>query len=107
MTKQTKKTHIQQTTTKMQEINEITELENQVLQNIVDSEFMEAEGLEMIGFSIWSYSATNEDKQLAGALGSLVKKGLCATQDYDSDSICWLTADGYQICKEMNIINHP
>lgn len=82
----------------------ITELEKQVLSNIVNSEYMGATSIQMIDWAIWSFSATNENKQLAGALGSLVKKGLCFSDDEDNDPICGLTEQGYYIAKKLLLL---
>ena len=77
----------------------VTPLERQVIENIIDSEFMDAVDEQMINWGVWSFSATNERKDLAGALGSLVKKGLCFTVDDEVDHACGLTEEGYAWAK--------
>lgn len=82
----------------------VTDLEKQVIINIINSEYMNAEGELMINWGIWSFSVTNETKILAGALGSLVKKGLYFSQDCEGDPTCGLTKDGYHWAKNNNLI---
>lgn len=82
----------------------ITELEKQVIDNIINSEFQDNIGSKMINYCVWSFSATNENKQLAGALGSLVKKGLCfAEKEKGEDEVCGLTKEGYEVAKKMGL----
>jgi len=83
---------------------EITPLEIQVLKNIIKSEYMDVDSKKMINWAVWSFSATNEQKSLAGALGSLVKKGLCGCQDNNGESTCWLTEKGYELAKTKNLL---
>lgn len=83
----------------------VTDLEKQVIENIINSEYMDAEGEQMIDWAVWSFSATNETRQLAGALGSLVKKELCGVDDTEKDPSCWLTADGYAWAKNNGLTN--
>lgn len=83
----------------------ITTLEKNVIKNIINSEYMDAKDEMMINWGVWSWSATNEDKQLAGALGSLVKKGYCFVENLNSeDSSCGLTEKGYIWAKSNNLI---
>jgi hypothetical protein len=74
----------------------VTELEKQVLKNIINSEYMDVTGKDMINWAVWTFSVTNEDKQLAGALGSLVKKGLCSVEEEESETVCYLTKEGFE-----------
>lgn len=79
----------------------ITGLEKQVLINIKNSEYQD--GSPLNNSWVWSFSATNEDKHLAGALGSCVKKGL-AKSEYDlneKDHTCSLTKKGVDYLKEI------
>lgn len=82
----------------------VTDLERQVIQNIIDSEYMDASGEQMVNWAIWSFSATNETKQLAGALGSLVKKGLCTCDVSEGDETCALTNEGYAWAKNNGLV---
>jgi hypothetical protein len=68
-----------------------------VLNNILNSEYMDVSGDDerIINWPVWSFSVTNEEKKLAGALGSLVKKGLVFCGKEDGDEICGLTREGY------------
>jgi hypothetical protein len=82
----------------------ITELEKQVLINIKNSEYQDGSSLE--NSWVWSFSVTNETKQLSGALGSCVKKGLvvCDMDDTGNgkpDEVCSLTKEGVEY---LNII---
>lgn len=79
--------------------NSLTALEIEVIKNIINSEYMDAEGEMLINWAVWSFSVTNSTKELAGALGSLVKKGICFAQMQDSDHTCGLTNLGYEIAK--------
>lgn len=83
----------------------VTDLEKQVIQNIINSEYMDVNGEQMIGWGVWSFSATNENKQLAGALGSLVKKGFCFCEnDEGNDESCGLTLEGFNWAKNNKIL---
>ena len=82
----------------------VTELERRVVENIINSEYMGAAGEDMINWAVWSFSVTNETKQLAGALGSLVKKGLCSCDISEGDETCALTAEGYAWAKNNGLI---
>ena len=86
------------------ETEKITNLEKEVIQNIINSEYMDAQGEQMINWAVWSFSVTNQTKQLAGALGSLVKKGLCGVDNTEKDPACWLTQKGYNLAKNNGII---
>lgn len=82
----------------------VTDLEREVISNILNSEYMDADGEQIINWGVWSFSATNEKKTLAGALGSLVKKGLCFSQDGDKgDHVCGLTREGYYWAKNNGL----
>ena len=70
-----------------------------------NSEFMDAEGEQMINWGVWSFTATNETKQLQGALGSLVKKGYAWCDNSEEEESCALTEKGYNYAKEQNILN--
>lgn len=77
----------------------LTPLEKQVLQNIVNSDYQcgDATNRCIIDHAVWSFSATNEKKDLAGALGSLVKKGLAGVDHQPKeDPICWITEAGFE-----------
>jgi hypothetical protein len=81
----------------------VTNLEMQIIQNIINSEYMDAKGEQMIDWAVWSFSVTHETKRLAGALGSLVKKGLVACSISEGDETCALTVDGYAWAKNNNL----
>ena len=81
----------------------VTDLERQVISNIINSDYMDVEGERMINWGVWSFSATNETKQLAGALGSLVKKGLCFADDRHEEPLCGLTKEGYYWAKNNGL----
>ena len=83
----------------------ITKLEKRVLFNIINSNFMDVTGTDMIGEPIWSFSATNENKQLAGALGSLVKKGFCQCGEHEGSEVCMLTEAGYSLVIASGLLN--
>lgn len=75
----------------------LTTLETKVLTNILNSEFHDSESLEdRVNRWVWSFSATDEDRALAGALGSLVKKGLADVDGHDEDSSCCITNAGFE-----------
>lgn len=75
----------------------VTEKEKEVLTNIVNSEFMHASGEDMVGMPIWSWSATNRSRSLAGALGSLAKKNLVISKvEKEGRTVC-LTKAGFDI----------
>jgi len=82
----------------------VTDLEKQVIANIINSEYMDAVGEDIIGWSVWSFTATNETKKLAGALGSLAKKGLCSCDSSEEGNTCSLTADGYAWAKNNGLL---
>lgn len=82
----------------------ITKLEKEIINNIINSEYMDAIDKQIINWGVWSFSVTNEQKKLAGALGSLVKKGLCFSEKHDKEPICGLTEKGYNWAKNNNII---
>lgn len=82
----------------------ITDLERQVIHNIINSEFMDAVDEQMIGWAVWSFSVTDETKQLGGALGSLVKKGLCSCDVSEGDETCALTVNGYAWAKHNGLL---
>lgn len=82
----------------------VTNLERQVIQNIINSEYMDESGEQMINWGVWSFSVTNQTKQLAGALGSLVKKGLVICDDTEEDDTCALTKDGFDWAKNNGLV---
>ena len=82
----------------------VTDLERQVIQNILDSEYMGATGDQIIDWAVWSFSVTNETKQLAGALGSLVRKGLVSCDVSEGDETCALTTDGFAWAKNNGLV---
>ena len=88
----------------MKDTKFITDLERQVIQNILDSEYMDAQGEQMIDWHVWSFSVTNETKQLSGALGSLVKKGLVSCNESEGDETCALTIDGFAWANNNNLM---
>jgi hypothetical protein len=79
----------------------VTDLELQVIKNILNSEYMDVSGKDMIGYAVWSWTATKEKKELAGALGSLVKKGYCfaSTEIYEKkkEHLSGITEKGYNL----------
>ena len=81
----------------------VTDLERKVIENIINSEYMDATGEQLINWAVWSFSVTNETKQLAGALGSLVKKGLCSCDVSEGDETCALTREGYYWAKNNGL----
>lgn len=87
----------------------ITDLEKRVILNIIESEYMGCDDKRMINYPVWTFSVTNEKKNLAGALGSLVKKGYCFVEtDKDDrgkqDSVCGLTKKGFIYAKKNKLI---
>ena len=92
--------------TKIIDKNFVTTLERNVISNIIGSEYMDCtKDEEMIDWGVWSFSATNSRKDLAGALGSLVKKGLCFAEfkPGDNDHVCGLTREGYYWAKNNGL----
>lgn len=76
----------------MKTIANLTELEIEVLLNFENSDYMDGDTYdEMVGQKVWSWSVTDEDKKLAGALGSLCKKGFCISTKSDNDFVTELT----------------
>jgi hypothetical protein len=86
---------------------QLTELEKKVMINIAESEYIDVETLDgLVDYPTWSFVATDETKELAGALGSLVKKGLvvCGSDVGDKGKkleTCWLTKDGVEHLKNF------
>jgi len=87
----------------LKDIKFVTVLERKVIENILNSEYMDASGEQLINWAVWSFSVTNETKQLAGALGSLVKKGLCSCDVSEGDETCALTREGYYWAKNNGL----
>jgi hypothetical protein len=83
----------------------VTEKEKEVLSNIVNSEFMNVTGEDMIGLPIWSWSATNRSRSLAGALGSLTKKKLVVSKTEKEGRTVFLTREGYDIAMTVAVSN--
>ena len=86
----------------------VTDLEKEVLINIKNSEYQD--GSPLNDSWVWSFSVTNESKQLAGALGSCVKKGLakCYVDKNDKnkdDETCTLTSKGVEYLISIDEIN--
>jgi hypothetical protein len=82
----------------------ITELEQKVMINIAESEYIDVQSLdELVDYPTWSFVATDSSNQLKGALGSLVKKGLvvCASDGNKDDETCHLTASGVDALKSF------
>jgi len=82
----------------------VTDLERKVIENILNSEYMDVTGKQMVNWAVWSFSVTNENKQLAGALGSLVKKGLCSCDVSEGYETCALTTEGYAWAKNNGLV---
>ena len=82
----------------------VTDLERKVIENILNSEYMDVTGEQMVNWAVWSFSVTNKNKQLAGALGSLVKKGLCSCDISEGYEICALTTEGYAWAKNNGLV---
>lgn len=79
----------------------LTELEKEVLNNILHNEYQNYAGADAIDKAIWSFAVTNEDKKLAGALGSLCKKGLAGAHKYKGEEpCCWITKEGYELISQ-------
>lgn len=78
----------------------VTELEKQILLNIKNSEYQN--GVSLFNSWVWSFSVTNEDKSLNGALGSCVKKKLVICDEEDGDEICALTQLGVDYLQSIN-----
>ncbi len=78
---------------------QVTELELEVLRNICKSEYHSAATLlDAIDFPVWSFTVTDERKELAGALGSLVKKGLVVCEkESGEDETCCITRKGFEV----------
>lgn len=85
----------------------VTKIEKEVIQNILNSEYMDAKDERIIDWPVWSFSATNNTKRLAGALGSLTKKGfvVCEKEQGEGET-CALTRSGFEWAKENGLINH-
>lgn len=86
----------------------VTDLEKEVIKSIINSEYMSQAGEGMIDYSVWSFTATDERKDLAGALGSLVKKGLCFANEFHTtktkvEPVCGLTKEGYYWAKNNGL----
>jgi hypothetical protein len=88
----------------MKDTISVTDLEKEVIDNIIHSEYMDVRDERMIDWSVWSFSATNQNKQLAGALGSLVKKGLVSSDDTEEEPTCALTKDGFDWAKNNGLV---
>lgn len=75
---------------------ELTELEKQVLINIAESEYIDVQSIEkLLNYPTWSFVATNQQKQLTGALSSCVQKGLVGCDNtVKGDETVWLTQLG-------------
>lgn len=83
------------------DMEKITSLERKVLENIRNSEYQYSSDESIIGNPVWSFSVTNEEKKLAGALGSLVKKGYAfAVKNPGEDHICGITKEGYELLND-------
>lgn len=82
----------------------VTKIEKEVIQNILNSEYMDAKDERIIDWPVWSFSATNSTKRLAGALGSLAKKGLVECEDDVDGETCALTRKGFEWAKENGLI---
>lgn len=80
----------------------VTAIEREVIKNILNSEYMDGQGEQVVDWPVWSFSATNSTKRLAGALGSLAKKGLVVCED---DETCALTRSGYEWAKQNGLID--
>lgn len=86
-----------------------TELELKVLDNIVNSDYQSfrLDNPLIANSPVWSFSVTNETKELAGALGSCVKKGWAASStdagDKEEKACCWLTEAGRTVLLQNNL----
>jgi hypothetical protein len=87
----------------------ITELELEVLQNfLVDNEYMSGvsgEDLETaVNYPTWSWKATDEKKQLTGALSSLTQKEIVYVDNsIPKDATVHLTRFGYDTLVSLGI----
>lgn len=90
----------------MKEGIKVTAKEKEVLLNIVNSEFMNVTGEAMIGLPIWSWSATNRSRSLAGALGSLTKKKLVVSKVEKEGRTVFLTKEGYDIAMATETVSN-
>ncbi len=74
----------------------LTELEKQVLINIAESEYIDVTTIEqLLNYPTWSFVATDQKKELTGALSSCVKKGLVGCDNtVKGDETVWLTQLG-------------
>ena len=90
----------------MNALLKVTDLEAQVLKNIAHSEYIDSvTPEELIGYPTWSFVATNQTKQLTGALGSCIKKGLVGGDTPETKSgneTCYLTTEGVEYLKSIN-----
>lgn len=80
----------------------ITDKEFKVLGAIVNSQYHDCSGPEVIGNGVWTEQLDVEDEvkgmsrhQIAGTLASLKAKGLAHTDGTGRDGTVWVTEDGY------------
>ncbi len=80
-----------------------TELEREVLQAIIDSDFHDAQ--DPIGNWVWSWSCnpwmeTADAKKFPGVVTSLIKKGLAKNDGNEGDEACLtITQEGWDAIK--------
>lgn len=85
-------------------IPKVTDLECQVLKNVCTSDYGDGyTPQERVKVQIWGWSATDSRKDLVGALGSCVKKGLCGSNgEKGNDATVWLTKLGADYLDSIN-----
>lgn len=88
------------------EKEQVTVLELEVMINTATNEFTDYSKYdEAINSPTWSFACTNERKDLAGAAGSAVKKGLMFSDEWDkNDSTLALTKKGVDYLKSIDAI---
>ena len=72
-------------------MTKITKIEAQALQGILDSDFMDGEtGQAAVMKPVWTWSANTfgNKRVYAGAVSSLVKKGLVVVSDMGTEDAC-------------------
>jgi hypothetical protein len=86
----------------------LTAMEQHCLQCIVDNEYQDGAGEDVIDNPIWYMQASDVDskiikvEQLSGVMSSLSKKGYVGIQKEGRDSTCWITKSGYDALMEWN-----
>lgn len=91
----------------MEALTQVTELETQVIKNFLKSEFLNVSGIDIINAAVYSWSVTNDDKKIEGALGSLIKKGVFYDAPYSkSENVCGLTETGYNLAVSLGLLQN-